>query len=78
MCPARAKVLLQLEIGLGNPCGDSAPSLIRQLELHRPLRLILDGHCPGLDLTSMDDVANAEIYQIAATQLTVNGEIKQR
>lgn len=78
MSPTREEVLLRLEIGLGNPCGDGIPGLFRQFKLYRPLSFALHDHCPWLNLTAMDDIANPEIDQIAAAQLAIDGEIEER
>jgi hypothetical protein len=61
-----------------DPGGDRLPRLFGDLELHRPLRLLLHDNCTASDATALDDIVNAKPHQIAPAQLTVDGEIEQR
>jgi hypothetical protein len=51
--------------------------LFRQLELHWPPCLLLYDSCSGRCLSSVRDILHPKSDEIAAAQLTVDGEIEQ-
>lgn len=73
---ARKQALLRLQLRLLDPRRDCGPRRFGQLELYRPLRFSLNDHGPSQDLVSVRDVADAEIDEIATTQLTVDREVE--
>ncbi len=52
--------------------------ITRDLELHRSAGLLLDDHRPSADVMTSHQRADLELDQIAAPQLAVDGQIKQR
>ena len=46
--------------------------------LHRSLGLPLHHNRTGCDVTTLDHVVNAKPYQVAPSQLAVDGEVEQR
>ena len=75
---ARKEELLRFPMRLVNPSSDCFSRLIGDLKLHRPLRLFLHDDRPGRDMTALDHVVDVQPYQIAPTQLAVDGEVEQR
>jgi hypothetical protein len=51
--------------------------LLGDLELHRPLGLLLHHDCPGRDPRALDNVMYAEPNQITPAQLAVDGKVEQ-
>jgi len=49
---ARKEELLRLQTGRCDPRSDCAPRLFGDLELHRPLGLLLHDNCAGGDMTA--------------------------
>ena len=78
MRPARKKVLLRFEISLVDPCADGVSGQLRQLELHRALCFPLNDHRPCHDLITMNDITHPKVNKVAATELAIDGKIKQR
>jgi hypothetical protein len=76
--PAREQKVVGLECGFGDPRGEGVAGRLGQLELHRPLRLVLHHHRPVQDLIAVGDIAHPKAHQVAAAQLAVHGEIEQR
>lgn len=60
-----------------NPGGDRLPGLLGDLKLHRSMGLALQDHGAWQNALALRDIANTKIDQVAATQLTVNGEVEQ-
>ena len=68
-----------IEMGRHAPRGNCVPRLLSDLELHRPLGLLLHDDCSGRDVTALEDyVVDAKPDQIAPPQLAINGEVEQR
>ena len=61
-----------------DPSGDGVPRLFGDLELHRPLGLLLHDDCSGSDVTPLDHVVDAKPDQIAPPQFAINSEVEQR
>src|SRR5512146_469472 len=63
--PAREQVVVGPQPSLANPGLQRLPSRRRDLELDRPLRLLLeDGRSAG-DPVTVADIANPQLHQIA-------------
>ena len=75
---ARKEELLRLQAGRRNPGVDCIPRLFSNLELHRPLSLLLRDDRAWGDMTALERIANAKSHQVAPAQLAVDGEIEQR
>ena len=52
-----------------DPSGDRVPCLFGDLELHRPLGLLLHDDCSGSDVTALDHVVDAKPDQIEPRNL---------
>jgi len=50
--------------------------LLGDLELHRPLGLLLHDNRAGGDVTALDHVVDTKPNQIAAAQLAVDGKVE--
>src|SRR6266700_1951695 len=75
---ARKEELLWLQAGGRDPGTDRVPRLFGDLELHRPLGLLLHDNRAWGDMTAREHIANLKPHQIAPAQLAVDGEIEQR
>jgi hypothetical protein len=69
--------LLRLQMGRRDPRGDRVPRLLGDLELHRPLGLLLHDNRARGDMTALDHIVDAKPDQITPAQLTVDGEVEQ-
>jgi hypothetical protein len=76
--PAWEEVLAGSEMRLLDPGGDRLPGLLGDLELHRPVRLVLHDHGARQDRLALGDVQNTQAYQVTAAQVAIYGEIEQR
>jgi len=74
---ARKEELLRLQTGRCDPRSDCAPRLFGDLELHRPLGLLLHDNRAGGDMTALDHVVDTKSNQIAPAQLAINGEVEE-
>ena len=74
---ARKKELLRLQMSRPYPGVDRVARLIREFELHRPLRLPLHDNRAGGDVTALDHIVDAQRDQITPTQLAVDGKVEQ-
>jgi hypothetical protein len=63
--PARKEKLLRFQMRRGDPVGDRVPRLLSDLELHRPLGLLLHDNRARSDSTALNDIVNVEPNQIA-------------
>ena len=72
------KKLLRLQVGGRDPSTDRLPRLFSDLELHRPLGLLLHDNRAWGDMIALDHIANVKPHQVAPAQLAVDGEIEQR
>ena len=63
---------------LVDPGCDRLPSLLGDLELHWPVRLVLHDHGARQDCLALGDIQDAQAHQITATQLAINSEVEQR
>ena len=61
--------------GGSDPRADRLPRLLGDLELHRPLGLLLHDDRAWGDMTALEHIANVKPHQVAPTQLAVDGEI---
>ena len=75
---ARKEELLRLQAGGRDPGTDRLPCLFGDLELHRPLSLLLHDDRAWGDMTALEHIANVKPHQIAPAQLAVDSEIEQR
>src|SRR5438093_574042 len=75
---ARKLELLRLQMGRRDPGVDRVPRLFGDLKLDRALGLLLHDNRTGDDMTALDHIVDAKPQQIAATQLTVDGEVTMR
>ena len=75
---ARKEKLLRLQVGGRDPGSDRVPRLFGDLELHRPLGLLLHDNRAWGDMTALDHIANAKPDQIAPAQFAVDSEVEQR
>jgi hypothetical protein len=69
---ARKHEVCALKLGRCEPRLRALKRLLRQLELHRALRLLLHHYRPLHNLTALRDVAHAQFDQIAAAHLAVD------
>src|SRR5207342_1237529 len=76
--PTRKEELLRLQAGGRDPVTDRLPRLFGDLELHRPLGLLLHDNRAWDDMATLEHIANVKSHQIARAQLAVDGEIEQR
>ncbi|MDR6758937.1 hypothetical protein J2Y48_004247 [Mycoplana sp. BE70] len=60
------------------PCKQTCPDVTRDLKLDRASGFLLDDHGTGSDILACDEGSNLNLSQIAASELTVDCEIKQR
>src|SRR6266566_622029 len=75
---ARKEELLRLQAGGRDPGTDRVPRLFGDLELHRPLGLLLHDNRAWGNMTALEHIANVKPHQVAPAQLAVDGEIEQR
>ena len=75
---ARKEELLRPQAGGRDPGTDRVPRLFGDLELHRPLGLLLHDNRAWGDMTASEHIANLKPHQVAPAQLAVDGEIEQR
>ena len=61
-----------------DPGADRVPCLLCDLELNRPLRLLLHDNRPRPDVTALHYVVNAKADQVIAAQLAIDCEIEKR
>jgi hypothetical protein len=61
-----------------DPGGDRLARLLGDLDLDRPLGLLLHDNRAGCDPTALDHIVNMEPDQITPAQLAVQGEVEQR
>ena len=71
--PARKQWLLRSQFGVSDPSPDRISGLLRDLELHRTLGLLLQNNRPGCDATHVADVSDAQLDQITGSKLAVDG-----
>ena len=74
---ARKEELLRLQASGRDPGTDRVPRLFGDLELHRPLGLLLHDNRAGGDMTALDHVVDTKSNQIAPAQLAINGEVEE-
>ncbi len=74
----RKEELFRLQAGGRDPGSDRVPRLLGDLELHRPVRLLLHDNRAWGDMTALEHIANVKPHQVAPAQLAVDGEIEQR
>ena len=58
------------------PSQDAGSGTVEQLELNRSTGLLLDDHGPRADPSPGYQIANLNLNEIAAPQLTVNGKVE--
>ena len=74
---AGEQVIVLSQAGLCDPGRHSRSGGFGDFELDVALRLALEDYCPVQKTLSVGDITDAQGHQIAATQLAVDGEIKQ-
>gem|GEM_PF-5780236 len=60
------------------PGKQTSSDLSRDFELHGSSSLLLDDHRPRSNVVAGDECPDFELYQIAAAELAVDGEIEKR
>ena len=55
---------------------DRLPSLLGDLELHWPVRLVLHNHGARQDRLALGDIQDVQAYQVTTTQLAINSEVE--
>src|ERR1700690_3519584 len=76
--PARKQVILCFECCVPNPSEERFSGRLRNLELNRSLGLLLHDDRARGDSITVCDIADTQLHEIAAAQLTVNRQIEQR
>jgi hypothetical protein len=74
---AREEEVLRPEPGSLDPLLDCISGRCCDLELHRPLCLVLHDRCAGGHLVAMADVSNFEPDEVTPTQLAVDPQIEE-
>lgn len=69
---AGEQVLLRLQMCSFDPCGDGRSGQLGQFELHGTLGFSPHDHCAGQYLVAVRHFTNAQVHEIAATQLAVD------
>ena len=62
---------------MGDPCAHGLAGWLRNFELHRALRLLLQHDGPRCHILTVADIPDPQLHQIARPQFAVDGEIKQ-
>ena len=57
---------------------NGTPRLLRDLELDRSPRLLLDDGCSGPHISSRTNIVYSQLDQVASTKLAINRQIKDR
>ena len=60
-----------------DPCQDRFASLLRDLELQRPLCLLLHDHGASRNALAMADVADSQRHEIARPKFAVDREVEE-
>lgn len=60
------------------PSEQTCPDLRRNLQLYRTSGFLLDDHCSCSDRMARDESSDLDLNEIAASQLAVGRDIKQR
>jgi len=76
--PAGEEKVPRLQPGLLDPRLQGIPGGLRDLELHRTLRLVLHDDGARRHLVSMTHVPDLQGHKVAATQLAVYAQVEQR
>ena len=76
--PARKDVIVHSATPTLKPCQQASPGIRQQLKLNRTACLLLHYDCPRSDLPANYNVADLQSHKVAATQLAINREVKQR
>ena len=74
--PAREHMVGHRTSSALQPRAQAALGVVEQLELHRPLRLLLDHDGAGTDAAAQHDVADLDLDDVAASQLAVDREVE--
>ncbi len=74
--PARKCKVVESAASPFKPSEDARPGRLKKLELHRSPGFALDNDRPGPNPTAADEVARPDLDDVAAAQLTINGEVK--
>ena len=75
--PAWEEETVSSQTSLTNPRTQSLPRLFRDLELHRALSFLLHDDRPCSDPFSVDKIADPQFHEIARSQFTIDGEVKE-
>jgi len=59
------------------PCEQAGAGIWQQLELNRSSGLLLHHDCAGANLSTADNIANLDLHEVAATQLTVDSKVEE-
>ena len=76
--PARECVIIHCPTASFQPCEKAGACVAHQLELNRSAGLLLDDHRASSDFRSYNEVADFDLDEVAAAQLTVDRQIEER
>src|SRR5438046_3920980 len=62
----------------GDPRGHRVSRLVSDLELHRPLCLLLHDNRAFGNMTALNHIVDAKCYEITPAQFAVDSEVEQR
>ena len=75
---AREQEIRARQLFLVDPLLNGRASLVRDLELDWFARLLLDDRCASNQLPSVHQIIDPQLDQVAAAQLGIYGQVKQR
>ena len=70
--------ILQAATAVGQPSDQAVPRLLGKLELHRLRSLLLNDRRTAPGCSVDDELADPHLHKVAAPELAVDGEVKQR
>ena len=76
--PAWEHEIVSSQTSLPKPRAQNLPRLFRNLELHRALSFLLHNDRPCSDPVSVDKIADPQLHEIARSQFTIDGQVKER
>ena len=77
MQTAGKQVRAAVQASVCNPRLNCRPRLLRDLELHGALSLLLKNNGPTRNIVAVRDISDAQFYQVACSQLAVDRQIEQ-
>src|SRR5665213_3581031 len=76
--PARENVVIERAPAALQPSQDAGSRRFKQLELYGPACLLLHHDRTHSDLAAADEVADANLDYVAASQLAIDGKVEER